>query len=161
MNRTIIAYFDGSCESNPGGRIGYGALIDNTHKLFSGNHKHHHNSNNTAEHKALYLIFEWLEKNKVFNRQVTILGDSEIVIRQMQGRYKIKKTGLYYLTAKKNIEMRDLLEKYHELKFVFKWIPREKNTIADELSNKFYKGEVMKEDIFTGCMPLDREKIKE
>jgi ribonuclease HI len=64
------------------------------------------------------------------NKIVTILMDSELVIRQMKGEFKVK-----------NIELQSLFVKAYNLtlsfkKVIFKYIPREQNKQADSLVNK-------------------------
>lgn len=138
MSETITAYFDGSCKKNPGGKIGYGALINNSISLWGGDNEHSLNSNNTAEHRALNLIFDWIDKKDIKNCDVKIFGDSEVVILQMVGSYRIKKDRLYYQDGINNINARDFLTKHNSIRFFFKWIPREQNTACDDLSNLFY-----------------------
>lgn len=55
--------------------------------------------------------------------------DSKLVIEQLSGNWKIKNEYLRQLAQ-------DI--KYHSkgLEITYKWIPREQNSIADELSNK-------------------------
>lgn len=137
--RKITAYFDGSCERNPGGRIGYGALINGVVELWDGEPENDFNSNNVAEHKALGLILDWLDKNDVVDAVVEIIGDSQMTVNQMTGRYRIHPHGYYYKAALQNLQARDFLKKHNRIQFQFKWVPREQNTLCDALSNKYYQ----------------------
>lgn len=57
--------------------------------------------------------------------------DSKLVIEQLQGNWKIKEEKLKVIAT----EIQKLL-KESQVTVQFEWIPREKNKIADELSNK-------------------------
>lgn len=139
----IKCYFDGCTEPvNPYGNMGMGAIIirDNVsifkHSSFIPASKE--NSNNVAEYLALEKILIWLSENKIVEQTVFIYGDSKLVINQMNGSWRIKH-GLYKDHA---IRCKSLLGKV-AVKLVFKWIPRELNTIADDLS----KAHLLKEGI--------------
>jgi ribonuclease HI len=62
-------------------------------------------------------------------KNILVRGDSQLVIKQMKGEYKVKSSSLveYYQQAK-------LLEKYFD-KIEFEHVYRDKNKRADELSN--------------------------
>lgn len=84
-------------------------------------------TNNVAEYKALIRA---LEKAREFKYQeLECRLDSELVVKQLRGEYKVKGSHL-----------KELYEKVQELTFFlpvsFKHIPREKNKEADYLVNK-------------------------
>lgn len=165
----ITAYFDGSCEQNPGGRMGYGAMVNHV-PLWSGSESHPNNTNNVAEHRALNLIFDYLDRNNITDCTIEIIGDSQMSIRQMTGEYRIKPSGKYYTDAKNNLAARDFLEKHNNINFIFTWVPREDNTVCDGLSNLYYTEgnksfvpKQKKEIIFLPCVepkykPKERRK---
>jgi ribonuclease HI len=136
MDELIIGYFDGACEPhNPGGAMGFGALI-----ILGGEILYTEsgmlpaaktNSNNVAEYRALIMLLERLMAMEMADQQIEIRGDSNLVIKQMSGDWKIKTNGggLYVPMAQK---ARALAAKFKHLRF--KWIPREQNCQADELS---------------------------
>lgn len=84
-------------------------------------------TNNQAEYEALILGLEELVERGAKN--VKIRADSEFMIRQLLGEYRVKHEGIKPLfeTAKMLLEAFDSIDLKH--------IPREENTIADELSN--------------------------
>jgi probable phosphoglycerate mutase len=49
-------------------------------------------TNNYAEYKGLLAVLEWALKHGV--RRLTVVSDSELMVRQMKGRYKVKSPGL-------------------------------------------------------------------
>jgi len=75
---------------------------------------------------------EWLlEKNNYNNNQkIIIRGDSQLVINQINGKYKVKAVKIIALYQK----VKSLLSKFKDIKI--EWIPRDKNKEADKLSNK-------------------------
>jgi ribonuclease HI len=56
--------------------------------------------------------------------------DSDLVIKQLSGAWKIKKAELGVI----NTQIKEMIKNVN-LEVVFQWIPREKNTQADRLSN--------------------------
>jgi ribonuclease HI len=143
MKKKLKLYFDGSCGPiNPGGYMGYGFFVEDEEAtvLLEGNDfdpAHANNTNNVAEYKALYFglcqLLDFLDSKNIKDYELEVLGDSKLVIMQCIGHWKIK-DGYYKEMA---LKTKDLLS-YMEKPF-FKWIPREENTYADELSNRSAK----------------------
>lgn len=133
MKDIITVYIDGACEpKNPGGYGGYGVYIsenDKCIKEISGFiEKSQEVSNNVAEYLALVKALEWLRENNLNEKLILIKGDSKLVINQMNNVWKIR-FGLYKNYAMK---ARKLLSYFSNT--YFKWIPRDDNWRADELS---------------------------
>lgn len=131
--RATILYFDGSCEpNNPGGTIGYGAVIKKNgqviHTLSGRIEASRQNSNNVAEYLALTKGLEWLLDNDHKNDRIEVYGDSALVINQMNKDWGAS-GGLYYEYYRDAL---DMLPHFPDIKF--RWIPREINTEADALS---------------------------
>lgn len=129
----IACYFDGACYPiNPNGTMGIGCMVlidkntDIPHKqTFPAEDG---NTNNVAEYMALLWILKFLIDNDLHKKRIFIYGDSNLVVSQMTGSWKIKQ-GFYYDYA---IECRELMQRFPDT--VLRWIPREENTWADELS---------------------------
>lgn len=131
----IKAYFDGCCEpTNPGGYCGFGAVIFKDKERiweYSGFiDASPTTSNNVGEYKAFIKILEYLYENNMRNEDITVYGDSKLVIEQMFGTWRIKK-GFYVPFAH---EAQVLVEQFEDLKG--QWIPRDDNYLADELSKR-------------------------
>jgi ribonuclease HI len=140
-------YFDGACGPiNPGGHMGCGVVIKDKDKKtiytiskqfpperFSGE-----TSNNLAEYTALYLGLQWCIKHKI--TELHVIGDSQLVILQMKGIFKIKK-GAYVNAAYKTIKLMGEFKK-----ITFEHVKREFNTEADELSGIIIDGYNSKTD---------------
>lgn len=91
-------------------------------------------TNNIAEYQGALLAISWLVNELPDQYQkipITINMDSELVVRQLNGVYKIKNLDL----KKISIEIQNLISK-NNLEIVFNHVERSKNKIADFLVNK-------------------------
>lgn len=143
MNKnTIVAYFDGCCEPvNPGDVASYGAVIfKNGEKIWECSElfrpikgREKETSNNVAEYSGFLAILEYLQSQGYEHESVTIYGDSKLVINQMNPdpskvQWKMRQ-GFYIPVARK---AKKVLRDFTDIHL--KWIPRDENDIADELS---------------------------
>lgn len=142
----IKAWFDGCCEPvNPGGVASFGAIIFNEEQkiwecsqiFYPQKGKEKETSNNVAEYSGFLAILEYLLKNNLEKEKIQIYGDSNLVIQQMFGTWKMRQ-GFYIPIA---LKAQKLLKKFKNIKG--SWIPREQNGLADELS----KAELIKAGI--------------
>ena len=123
-------FFDGCSKGNPG-RAGAGAVLYDEFKtevfaesVFAG----HNTTNNEAEYTGLILGL-----NEALKRGITELhvrGDSQLVIRQMQGKYKVNSPKLIPLHQCATT----LASKFAKIEF--EHVYRDKNQRADALSNR-------------------------
>ena len=122
-------YTDGGARGNPG-IAGCGGVVFNEKDSQVSEFKHFipYATNNEAEYTALLFgVKEVLTYNP---QKVIFYLDSELVVKQMKGEYKIKKPELKEIYLK----IQAILGKIHEVSFVH--IPREKNKLADKLANE-------------------------
>ena len=142
----LRVFFDGLCEpENPGGVACYGFVVYEELSVGEVRIFEHcgvaaepgpDSTHNVAEYTGLIKSIEWVLANQS-DRGLEILGDSQLVIRQLTGEYKVRSprvTPLYERAV-------SLLEAFE---WTAKWIPREENTVADELSEKAYREYCMK-----------------
>lgn len=136
------SYFDGACEpKNPGGNIGTGSIIfdrETQEEIFRNSGyfpAHPQNSNNMAEYMALKDILYHIIENMEAEDEIAVFGDSNLVIKQMSGAWRIKK-GAYIKDA---YECLGLVQRIRRkaIRISFEWIPREQNEIADQLSKEY------------------------
>jgi ribonuclease HI len=129
----IVAHFDGACDPNPNGRASFGAIIRRDGRVIwqasekvpdQGNGT----SNNLAEYAGLVAVLRYLREAGLSDERILILGDSQLVIKQMFGSLGIKR-GCYVPLARL---AKMLLTHFPHIKG--KWVPRESNTAADALS---------------------------
>jgi len=123
-----MLYFDGCSKGNPG-RGGAGAVLykDGQEIWGSSQMLGKNVTNNVAEYSGLIMGLKEVYTRKIKN--IIVRGDSQLVIKQMRGEYKVNSQSLeeYYKQAK-------FLEGYFD-KIVFEHVYRDKNKRADELSN--------------------------
>lgn len=121
-------YTDGGSRGNPGpAGIGIVLLRENGDVCCAGGRFLGECTNNVAEYRALI----WGLKTAV-NCGVTDLlvrADSELVVKQMRGEYRVKHPGLQPLFARAKDLARELASVRYE------HVRREQNTHADELAN--------------------------
>ena len=130
--RSCKLYFDGACRNNPNNILGLGFVVlqKNTEILheFKKRVNIESGTNNIAEYMALIEGLKYIVNEKI--DYVDIYGDSDLIIKQIHGIYKVKALHLkvYY-----DVVM-DLISKIP--KVVFSHVPRKENTIADRLANE-------------------------
>lgn len=125
----LIINTDGGARGNPG-PAGIGAVFVNESNHIIARHKQYIGkaTNNVAEYKALILALE--KASALSANHLTIRMDSELIVRQMQGKYKIKDPQLKLLAA----EVFKLSNNFKSINFLH--IPREQNKEADKLVNE-------------------------
>ena len=135
----ITVYFDGLCyPKNPGGVAAYGYLIirdkEPIWKGFGAVGEGRGMTNNVAEYEGLLAAARWLNDEGIVEK-IQIRGDSELVIKQMKGEYRVNSA-----TSKKYVpQIKELLV---GKEVSFQWVPREKNEEADRLSRVAYESYV-------------------
>lgn len=121
-------YFDGASRGNPG-PSGAGAWIEGPdgNCLWEAACPLGVRTNNEAEYEALLLLLEEVARRGL--KELLVLGDSRLVICQMQGVWKIREERLRELADRARRLVRGRFVRYE-------WIPRERNARADRLSNR-------------------------
>ena len=128
--KTLLIYTDGAARNNPG-PAGLGVVfLDESGKLrFSCKKYIGQATNNQAEYQAVILA---LTKAKEFGpEKIQVFMDSKLVVEQVSGNFKIKNPDLKKLFW----QIRDQILEFGG-KVEFKYIPREKNKLADKLANQ-------------------------
>lgn len=129
-------FTDGGSRGNPGhAAIGF-VIIDDDKIIDEFSEYIGIATNNIAEYKALAAGIERLIENGT--KEVEIFMDSELVVKQIKGEYKVKNSELKLEYSK----IKTLLSSFGSYKI--KYVPREENKIADKLVNfaldtKLYK----------------------
>lgn len=139
----IKIYSDGGARGNPGPAAAAFVVIEKEKVIFSQSRYLGITTNNAAEYKGVIMALSWIlnniEKFKV--KKTTFFLDSELVVNQLSGNYKIKNKNLKLLIEKakkleKKIVAKSFSIKNISLKIIYKYIPRSKNKLADHLVNK-------------------------
>jgi len=130
MNKLII-YTDGGARGNPG-PAAIGVFFPDLKKEY-GDYIGKA-TNNIAEYSALIFGLkkakQLIGKEKTKATEIEIRSDSELMVRQLRGEYKLKEEHIQKLF----IEVWNLKTEFKDI--LFKHIPREENVIADKLVNK-------------------------
>jgi ribonuclease HI len=125
----IFAHCDGGSRGNPG-PAGFGALITDAagNTLAELSEFLGVRTNNFAEYSGLLAVLEWAITNG--RRRVKVVSDSELMVKQIQGKYKVNSPDLKPLwqEARNRIAKLDGFEISHAL--------RHKNKEADALANQ-------------------------
>jgi len=144
MNAEIwLLYFDGSCNPNPGGIAAYGYVLEKTGDVVEEGHdiigQNENMTSNLAEHFAIAEGMLAFLKYYTGTKGAVLLcrGDSQLVIKQLNGQWKANHQFPYY---SEYLRARELLKVIRKKGVIVQidWIPRAKNDRCDKLS-KAYK----------------------
>ncbi|MBU4491800.1 MAG: ribonuclease HI family protein [Euryarchaeota archaeon] len=125
---SCILFFDGACRGNPGPMATGAVLMENGKKVKDVSKRIGMGTNNIAEWRAL---IEGLKLAKAHGcKALEVRGDSQLIIKQISGQYKVKSDNLIPLFN----EAMKLCKSFDELRF--RWVEREENLYTDALSNK-------------------------
>lgn len=125
---TFRIHCDGASKGNPG-PAGIGAFVQDASGKTVGEIAEYIGitTNNVAEYRALLEALRLCEKRGW--KPVEIYSDSQLLVRQIEGKYRVKNAGIAPLFA----EVKGLLGRLGCRKIFH--IPREENREADRLSN--------------------------
>jgi ribonuclease HI len=130
----IKIFTDGGSRGNPG-IAGFGVVVkdEDNKNIFEGAQYIGNKTNNEAEYGGLIFALNWLKDNYLTKNitEAEFNSDSELMIKQMQGIYKVKALNLKDL----NKQAREFVLNI-KVKIIFKAIRREYNSDADALANK-------------------------
>ncbi|MCG2690294.1 ribonuclease HI family protein [Candidatus Parcubacteria bacterium] len=142
-NQKVTIYIDGGSRGNPGDAACAFVFpeLNKEYAEYLGKA-----TNNEAEYSGLIFALKkakaLLGKDKIKQVTLEIKSDSELLVKQMQGKYKIKEPHIQqlFLTAW------NLKTEFKEIIFVY--IPREQNTKADHLLNETLDNHGKKQSLF-------------
>jgi len=124
----LIAHTDGGSRGNPG-PAGYGVFLtdEKGNKVAALSEYLGHQTNNVAEYRGLLAALEYAVGNGP--KALQVVSDSELLVRQMKGIYKVR-----------NADLRNLYDQAHKLIAKLEWflighVLREQNREADLLAN--------------------------
>ncbi len=142
MRKKFFVFTDGGARGNPGPAAAAFIVKDNQGKILAKVAKFiGRTTNNVAEYAAVIEALKWILKNvqmfKYSNVKINFFLDSNLVVNQLNGFFKIKDN-----------KLRDLIIKVRQLEretggnILYYFIPREKNKDAD-----FLVGQKLKKSI--------------
>lgn len=140
---SIEVYCDGAIEpKNPGGIPAYGCAVYGDGEIIAELnglvpvHSDDDRTNNVAEYYAVVMALDYLHNTKLTEDKVTIIADSQLIINQLSGKWKVKADNLksHYFEILR-------LEAFFRLSISYEWVRREQNEYADMLSRRSYENE--------------------
>jgi ribonuclease HI len=154
----LVVYTDGGAINNPG-PAAYAFILSIDNKIyFSSSRFIGNNTNNFAEYSGLVSALEWIKENtelptlidgrcaavpvrflrnnkeRVQISKIVCRSDSELMVNQINGNYKVKNANIRDFIMKIRI-----LEQEIQTPIIYTYIPREKNEQADALVKKELK----------------------
>jgi ribonuclease HI len=130
---TVKIFCDGGARGNPGPAAAAFVVYERGELVHQESAFLGVSTNNVAEYQAVINSFHWLNKNKskLSDKKVFYFLDSQLVVNQLIGTFKIKSANLKPLVlAVKN------LERQSGLLVNYQFVPRAKNKLADALLNE-------------------------
>ena len=124
----VVAYIDGGARGNPG-PAGFGVRIEDAGGELIEEIAESIGvaTNNVAEYRALIAALDWAKRHG--HRQLHVRSDSQLLVQQMLGNYKVRHPALQPLHAKAQLLA-------HQIGRVsFEHVRREANQHADRLAN--------------------------
>lgn len=125
----LLIYTDGAARGNPGPagagvhiRNTRGETVDELHRFLG------EATNNVAEYSALLAALE--RARELGATEVEIRSDSELMVRQMRGEYRVRNPGLRELAARAHT----LADSFERVQYVH--VARDQNRAADRLANE-------------------------
>ena len=144
LGKDLVLHFDGACWPNPGGTSSCGWTIavagpdgeavevaSDSRALAKGPGV----TNNVAEWTALGFALRWLLDDGWTGGRLTIRGDSQLVINQLEGVWGCRDDRLRKLRARCLAILDELA-----CEWTAEWVPRDGNARADALSVQAWEG---------------------
>ena len=125
----MIVHIDGGSRGNPG-PAGFGVRVSRADGTVVTEISESIGTatNNVAEYRGLLAALEWAVAHR--EPDLVMHSDSELLVKQMRGEYRVKHPGLQPLHA----EAKRLVARLGRVRFVH--VRREHNTDADKLANQ-------------------------
>ncbi len=146
--KKLIVYTDGGSKNNPG-PAGVGVVICNEKAESIKKYSQYlgEATNNEAEYRAVIFALKKVKalfgKKESKNFNIEIRADSELLIKQLRGKYKILDSKIQPLF----IAVWNLKLDFKKIEFIL--IPREKNKEADWLVNEAIDSQIKIQKLFT------------
>jgi ribonuclease HI len=129
----ISVYTDGGSRGNPG-ISGYGLVIYNDHNqiIYQESKFLGIKANNESEYAAFLGALVWINNNiqKLNITQISFYADSQLLVCQIQGKYKVKAANLKPLFDQAHYLIDQL-----KIPYQFQHVLRSVNELADQLAN--------------------------
>jgi len=145
--KKLIVYTDGASRGNPGpASIGVLICDEKGKEIKKYGQVIGKATNNQAEYEAVIFALKKIKsligKKKIADLEIEIRSDSELLVSQLSGKYKILDENIqrFFITVW------NLKIDYKKVSFIS--VPREKNTMADSLANEALDQERRSQKLF-------------
>jgi ribonuclease HI len=133
LNERLVVHVDGGSRGNPGPAAVAAVLTEPDGTLVEEQAETiGHATNNVAEYRALLLGIE--RAGTLGARELELVGDSELIVRQVRGEYRVKDAALRELHRQVAAALRNFD------RWSIRNVPREENEHADRLVNEALDG---------------------
>jgi ribonuclease HI len=129
LTERLVVHVDGGARGNPGPAAiaavltkPDGSAVEEYAEVIG------HATNNVAEYRALLLGIE--RARALGASELDLVGDSELIARQVRGEYRVKDPALRQLHAQVTAALKELE------RWTIRNVPREENADADRLVNE-------------------------
>lgn len=124
----VIVYTDGASRGNPGRAAGGVSVCDGGGKeIFSCSKYFGEMTNNQAEYRAFLMGLE--QAKRLGAKHIEVRSDSELLVRQINGEYRVKDKHIRPLYEKAQALLREFVS------FEVRHVMRDQNPRADRLAN--------------------------
>jgi ribonuclease HI len=129
LSKRLVVHVDGGARGNPGPAAVAAVVATADGEILEENSETiGRATNNVAEYRALLLGIE--RARALGAGEIELVGDSELIVRQVRGEYRVKDAGLRELHAR----VREALDAFG--RWSIRHVPREENERADRLVNE-------------------------
>jgi len=132
----IIIHTDGGARGNPGpAAVGITAKAG-SETLFEISEYIGQQTNNVAEYTAVIHALHHLNEHQVSTDNCSFVLDSELIVRQIVGQYRVKEPHLQTLVNQVHSLIKELKDKGLLKNIIFRHVKRAENKLADQLVNQ-------------------------
>jgi ribonuclease HI len=129
LSERLVVHVDGGARGNPGPAAIAAVLADPDGTVLEERSETiGRATNNVAEYRALLLGIE--HARALGARELELVGDSELIVKQVRGEYRVKDASLQELHSQVKAALTDLD------RWSIRNVPREENAHADRLVNE-------------------------
>jgi ribonuclease HI len=133
LSERLVVHVDGGARGNPGPAAIAAVIADpDGNVLEERSETIGRATNNVAEYRALLLGIE--RAGALGARELELVGDSELIVRQVRGEYRVKDVALRELHGQVAAALQDFD------RWSIRNVPREENAHADRLVNEALDG---------------------
>jgi len=131
--KLLTAHVDGGARGNPG-PAGFGVVLEDErgHKVDQLSGYLGHQTNNVAEYSGLLAALDYATKHG--HKALKVVADSELLVKQIRGEYKVKSPNLQDLYSKARVMIRGL--EWFRIEHTLRGGNKEADALANEAMDR-------------------------